>query len=125
MARFTAGVRQAFGDHPEDGEICLLAAETFARENDWESALQLAQRAARLAPENVAVTLTGLRFASQRPSAAVGAGVENDVIAAAQLVLHARPTNAEAHRAMGDALLQLGQTDAAAVHLKLAANRGH
>ena len=125
MARFTAGVRQAFGDHPEDGEICLLAAETFARENDWESALQLAQRAARLAPENVAVTLTGLRFASQRPSAAVGAGVENDVIAAAQLVLHARPTNAEAHRAMGDALLQIGQTDAAAMHLKLAANRGH
>jgi tetratricopeptide (TPR) repeat protein len=114
MDRFAADVKQAYSDHSDDGQICALAAESYARQGNWTAALPLAELAARLAPDDYAVALNWLRFARDNQRDA-------DVVTAGELVLRDRPYQMETHLAMASALARLGQTKAAAMHSSIAA----
>jgi len=113
MDQFLADVQRARADHPDDAQICALEADYEARQKNWSEALPLAERAARLAPDDYAVALSWMRFARDN-------GRDADVVTAGELVLRNRPGLMEVHRAMADALHHLGRTGDAALHAQIA-----
>jgi tetratricopeptide (TPR) repeat protein len=112
--QFAAVLKQARADHPDDGQLCALEADFYARQKNWSIALPLAERATRLAPDDYTVALTWMRFARANDRDA-------DVVAAGELVLRCRPGLKESHQAMASALVRLGEPDEAALHADILA----
>ncbi|HWD21270.1 MAG TPA: hypothetical protein VHB20_18530 [Verrucomicrobiae bacterium] len=96
--------------HPDDSVMDAMAAASFAQQGDLTNALRLIEHASALAPDDFAISQAWMRFAH-------AARREAETVQAGEFVLHDHPENVEAHKIMAEALLSLGQTNAANLHL--------